>query len=93
MAIGVRTTRTELDTRSDDYAEVTLIWVSGDGVDETLVCVHMKEEGTYYEIATEPYLALDVFNHPFAYLDSPSRPETTVSSRRRTTFADLKEQP
>lgn len=69
MAIDMRTTRTELDTRSDDYAEVTLVWVSGDGVDETLVCVYAKDEGTYFEIATEPYLALDVFNHPFAYLD------------------------
>ena len=69
MAAALRTTRTELDHRSDDYADVTLVWVTGDGVDETVICVHAKDGGTYFEIAAEPYLALDVFNHPFAYRD------------------------
>jgi hypothetical protein len=62
-------TRTELDHRSDDYADVKLVWFTGNGVDETVVCVHAKGEDTYFEIVTEPYLALDVFNHPFAYRD------------------------
>jgi hypothetical protein len=69
MAAPTTTTCTELDYRSDEFAEVTLIWVTGDGVDETVVCVLAKQEGAYFEISTEPYLALDVFNHPFAYRD------------------------
>ena len=69
MEMQGTTTRTELDHRSDQYAEVTLVWVNGAGVDETLVCVRTKEDGAYFEIATEPYLALEVFNHPFAYRD------------------------
>jgi len=69
MATPIRTNRTELDHRSDDYAEVTLVWITGGGVDETVICVWAKEEDEYFEIATEPYLALDVFNHPFAYRD------------------------
>ena len=69
MAIQATTTRTELDHRSDQFADVTLVWVNGVGVDETLVCVRTKEDGAYFEIATEPYLALDVFTHPFAYRD------------------------
>ena len=63
------TTSTELDHRSDEFAEVTLVWITGDGVDETVVCVLAKTEGVYFEISTEPYLALDVFKHPFAYRD------------------------
>ena len=69
MAIRLGTTRIELDHRSDEYADVTLVWVTGNGIDETVVCVHAKEEDAYFEIATEPYLAPDVFNHPFAYRD------------------------
>ena len=69
MATPTTITYTELDHRSDEFAEVTLVWVSGDGVDETVVCVLAKHEGVYFEISTEPYLALDVFNHPFAYRD------------------------
>jgi hypothetical protein len=63
------TTITELDYRSDEFAEVTLVWVTGDGVDETVVCVLAKQEDAYFVISTEPSLALDVFNHPFAYRD------------------------
>jgi hypothetical protein len=69
MATAISTNRTELDHRSDEYADVTLVWVTGDTVDETVVCVRAKAEDVYFEIVTEPYLALDVFNHPFAYRD------------------------
>ena len=69
MATPTKTTFTELDQRSDEFAEVTLVWITGDGVDETVVCVLAKHEGVYFEISTEPYLALDAFNHPFAYRD------------------------
>ena len=46
---------------------MTLVWVTGEGIDQTLVCVRDKRDGAYFEIATEPYLALDVFHHPFAH--------------------------
>ena len=69
MATPTTITFTELDHRSDEFAEVTLVWITGDGVDETVVCVLAKYENAYFEISTEPYLALDVFNHPFAYRD------------------------
>ena len=63
------TTRTELDRRSDDFVEVVLMWVTGDGVDKTVICVHSKEDDAHFELWAEPYLALDVFNHPFVYWD------------------------
>jgi len=62
-------TRTELDHRSDDYADVTLLWISGDGRDEAVVSVRPKGGGATFEIVVETYLALDVFNHPFTYMD------------------------
>ena len=64
-----RTTRTELDHRSSDRVDVTLFWVTGDGVDGVVVCVCDRRQGAYFEIPTEPHLALDVFYHPFAYRD------------------------
>jgi hypothetical protein len=60
-------TRTELDHRSNECIDVTLVWVTGHGVDQTVVCVRDKRDDAYFEIVTEPYLALDVFHHPFAY--------------------------
>jgi hypothetical protein len=63
------TTRTELAHRSSDGIDVTLVWVRAGGADETLVCVSDQREGAYFEIPTEPYLALDVYYHPFAYRD------------------------
>jgi hypothetical protein len=64
-----RSTRTELDHRSTDDVDVTLVWVTGDGIDKTVVCVRDKLKDEYFEIATETYLAFDVFEHPFAYRD------------------------
>jgi hypothetical protein len=63
------TTRKELAHRSSAGVDVTLVWVRGDGADETLVCVTDHKEGVYFEIQAEPYLALDVYYHPFAYRD------------------------
>jgi hypothetical protein len=61
--------RTELAHRSGDGIEVTLLWVRGSGNDATIVCVYDRREGAYFEIPAEPWLALDVYNHPFAYRD------------------------
>ena len=62
-------TRTELAHRSSDGLDVTLVWVQGDDEDKAIVCVCDTREGAYFEIPAEPYLALDVYHHPFAYRD------------------------
>ena len=93
MTTLLTTTRTELDNRSDRYAGVTLVWVTGDGVDETIVCVRSKDDGTYFEIAAEPYIALDVVDHPFACRDfaRPSRQaHRGVGVRREVMSAGLR---
>ncbi len=72
MAEPLATTRTELAHRSNDGLDVTLVWVRGTGPDEAVVCVCDWREGAYFEIPAEPYLALDVYHHPFAYRDFSS---------------------
>jgi hypothetical protein len=62
-------TQTELAYRSSAGVDVTLVWVRRGEVDEALVCVRDRAEGAYFEIPAEPYLALDVYYHPFAYRD------------------------
>jgi hypothetical protein len=61
--------RSELAHRSAAGLDVTLIWERRRGVDKALVCVCDRREGAYFEISVEPYLALDVYNHPFFYRD------------------------
>jgi hypothetical protein len=61
--------RTELAHRSGDGIDVTLFWVRGIRNAATIVCVCDRREGAYFEIAAEPHLALDVYDHPFAYRD------------------------
>ena len=61
--------RTELAHRSSAGTQVTLVWVQGDDEDRAVVCVADRREGAYFEIPAEPYLALDVYYHPFAYRD------------------------
>ena len=64
------TFRRELAHRSGDGLDVTLLWYPANGQnDATVVCVCDTRNGAYFEIATEPYLALDVYYHPFAYGD------------------------
>jgi len=61
----------ELAHRSGDGLDVTLLWcpANGENDDSIVVCVCDGRDGAYFEIATEPYLALDVYYHPFAYRD------------------------
>jgi hypothetical protein len=61
--------RTELAHRSGDGVDVTLFWVHEDGADRVVVSVDDRREGVSFEIPTEPYLALDVYYHPFVYRD------------------------
>ena len=62
-------TRTELAPRSSNRIDVTLVRTRADDGDRALVCVCYRREGAYFEIKAEPYLALDVYYHPFAYRD------------------------
>jgi hypothetical protein len=58
---------TELAHRTSGGIEVTLVWLKADGEDRAVVCVSDTLESLYFEIPAEPYLALDVYYHPFAY--------------------------
>lgn len=62
----------ELGHRSSHVLDVTLVWVQRDRKDAAVVCVRDARSGAYFEIPTEPYLALEVYYHPFAYRDFSS---------------------
>ncbi len=59
----------ELAHRSSLGLDVTLIWVRDGDEDRAVVRVRDTQDGAYFEIATEPYLAPDVYHHPLAYRD------------------------
>ena len=67
----------ELDQRSADGIDVTLLW--DDDADAVLVAVENEQTGELLRIGVEPADALDAFRHPFAYarkggrVDSPGR--------------------
>jgi hypothetical protein len=56
-----------LAQRSNDGVEVTLLWHPAG--DDLTVCVCDGRDGTYFEIHPAPYLALEVYYHPYAYRD------------------------
>jgi hypothetical protein len=66
MTAGV-VSRRELAYRSAHGLEVTLFWLPA--ADALKVCVCDHRRGAYFEIAPEPYLALDVYRHPYSYVD------------------------
>ena len=59
----------ELAQRSSAGVNVTLLWVHDANSESALILVHDQASGAYFEIPAEPYLALDVYYHPFAYRD------------------------
>jgi len=69
MTAALTDIRAELAHRSSASADVTLLWQHHDDVDTALICVSDRETGAYFEIPAEPYLALDVYYHPFVYRD------------------------
>jgi hypothetical protein len=69
MSAVLRPVRTELAQRSSATADVTLFWQHRGGIDTALVCVSDRVTGAYFEIPAEPYLALDIYHHPFVYRD------------------------
>jgi hypothetical protein len=55
----------ELDYRSNDGIDVSLLWNRTGGELVVLVCDTKADE--VLELAAAPDRALDVFNHPYAY--------------------------
>ena len=71
MTKQLTNTRRELANRSNNgLVDVTLVWSRINGIHQLTVCVSDLREGAYFEISAEPAHALDVFYHPFAYLQS-----------------------
>jgi hypothetical protein len=56
----------ELAYRASDGIEVALFWHEVTG--ELIVFVSETRSGVYFELAPEPDQALDVFEHPYAYV-------------------------
>ncbi len=54
----------ELDHRSGDGIEVSLLWSAGTG--EVFVTVEDTRVGSEFRIAVDPAAALDAFHHPYA---------------------------
>ena len=77
------TTWTELASRSGDGLDVRLAWANRDGRDEVVVRVTDFREGDYFEIPAEPERALDVYYHPFVYLED----RTVADGSRRDAVA------
>jgi len=55
----------ELDQRSGDGFEVTLLWSKRTGA--VVVCVDDERTNTGFHVVVEPAHALDAFHHPYAY--------------------------
>jgi hypothetical protein len=55
----------ELDHRSSDGIEVSLLWSRTSGEVFVLLCDAKSDE--VLELSAEPNKALDVFHHPYAY--------------------------
>ena len=55
----------ELDHRSNDGIEVSLLWDERDG--STLVLVNDLKSGDLFELRVAPEHAADAFKHPYAY--------------------------
>ena len=59
--IGVR----ELDRRSNDGIDVTLLW--NPQSDRLFVTLEDERRGDWFEIDVDAGTALDAFHHPYAY--------------------------
>ncbi len=61
--IGIR----ELDCRSNDGIDVTLLW--NPRTNQIFVAVADERDGESFELEVDPANALDAFRHPYAYAD------------------------
>jgi hypothetical protein len=57
----------ELDFRSNDGIDVTLLW--SPQTNRVWISVVDEKRGDAFEQDVHPALALDAFNHPYAYAD------------------------
>jgi hypothetical protein len=64
----IESERRELAHRSNGGIDVMLYWHPA--LDELTVGVRDQRHGAYFEIRPQRHLALDVYNHPYAYADS-----------------------
>ena len=69
MITRSKQTRRELAQRSSAGVDVTLLLVQGGGEETVCVSVCDRRDGSYFEIPAEPYLAMEIYEHPFAYRD------------------------
>ena len=67
----------ELDQRSGDGLEVTLLWSERTG--EVVVSVADRRTDVSFRLGVDPAAALDAFRHPYAY----SRPRRSDDGGRR----------
>jgi len=63
--IGMNSTLTELDHRTADGIEVSLLW--SPNTNQLLVAVEDSRSGESFQVKAPAEKALDVFRHPFAY--------------------------
>jgi hypothetical protein len=80
MTRTVTTSPVELAHRSSGGIDVSLVWFRRNGHDTALVRVVDQHESEWFEIPTEPHLALDVYYHPFFYCDFSSSDSGTARS-------------
>jgi hypothetical protein len=62
----------ELDSRTQDGFQVSLLWQPG--TDVVVVEVNDERAGNYFQLVVDGHEALDVFRHPFAYAASRGVP-------------------
>jgi hypothetical protein len=58
----------ELDHRSNDGLEVSLLWEAE--TNRVTVTVFDAKSGDYFDLEVDPAQALDAFHHPYAYAAS-----------------------
>jgi hypothetical protein len=61
----------ELDQRSGNGLEVTLLWSERTG--SVFVCVDDEQTDARFHFAVDPADALEAFRHPFGYSSRPVR--------------------
>ena len=62
----------ELDQRSGDGFEVTLLWSERTG--SVFVCVEDRKTDSGFHVLVDPADALEAFRHPYAYSRTGRRP-------------------
>ena len=84
----------ELAQRTGNGMDVVLYWRRGTG--ELTVCVADEQSDAYFEILAPSERALDVFEHPYAYLAfdaERSSPERDLAAVVRSAQAALERRP